>query len=86
VAWKIGAQKENIYNTPVKKISSFRSHDIHPKFKVERVTAMETLTDRVSKALQRIDNDKNSKPGVRLPSEPKMAGRLGSIGSNGFVA
>ncbi|MDR2451635.1 MAG: hypothetical protein LBE85_07690 [Candidatus Accumulibacter sp.] len=47
---------------------------------------METLTDRVSKALQRIDNDKNSKPGVRLPSEPKMAGRLGSIGSNGFVA
>jgi GntR family transcriptional repressor for pyruvate dehydrogenase complex len=47
------------------------------KFKVERVAAMETLTDRVFGALKRIVNDKDSKPGARLPSELEMAGRFG---------
>lgn len=47
------------------------------KFKFERVSAMETLTDRVFKALKRIVDDKNSKPGARLPSELEMADRFG---------
>jgi GntR family transcriptional repressor for pyruvate dehydrogenase complex len=47
------------------------------KFKVDRVVAVETLTDRVFEALKRIVNDKDSKPGTRLPSELEMAGRFG---------
>jgi GntR family transcriptional repressor for pyruvate dehydrogenase complex len=47
------------------------------KFKVERVAAMQTLTDRVFEALKRIVNDKDSKPGARLPSELEMSGRFG---------
>jgi GntR family transcriptional repressor for pyruvate dehydrogenase complex len=47
------------------------------KFKIEQVTALETLTDRVFGVLKRIVNDKDSKPGARLPSEVEMAGSFG---------
>ena len=47
------------------------------KFKIEQVTAQETLTDRVFGVLKRMVNDKDFKPGVQLPSELEMAGSFG---------
>jgi GntR family transcriptional repressor for pyruvate dehydrogenase complex len=48
-----------------------------PEFKVERITAGGTLTDRVFEALTLLINGDDFRPGVRLPSETKMAGRFG---------
>lgn len=48
-----------------------------PEFKVERITMAGTLTDRVFEALTQLINGDDFKPGARLPSELKMAGRFG---------
>jgi len=48
-----------------------------PEFKVERITTAGTLTDRVFEALTQLINGEDFKPGSRLPSELKMAGRFG---------
>jgi GntR family transcriptional repressor for pyruvate dehydrogenase complex len=48
-----------------------------PEFKVERITAGGTLTDRVFEALTLLINGEDFRPGVRLPSETKMADRFG---------
>jgi GntR family transcriptional repressor for pyruvate dehydrogenase complex len=48
-----------------------------PEFKVERITAGGTLTDRVFEALILLINGEDFRPGIRLPSETKMAGRFG---------
>ena len=48
-----------------------------PEFKVERITTAGTLTDRVFEALTQLINGDDFKPGARLPSELKMAGRFG---------
>jgi GntR family transcriptional repressor for pyruvate dehydrogenase complex len=47
------------------------------EFKVERITAPGTLTDRVFGALTQLINGEDFKSGSRLPSEMKMAGRFG---------
>jgi GntR family transcriptional repressor for pyruvate dehydrogenase complex len=48
-----------------------------PEFKVERITASGTLTDRVFEALTQLINGEDFKSGSRLPSETKIAGRFG---------
>jgi GntR family transcriptional repressor for pyruvate dehydrogenase complex len=48
-----------------------------PEFKVERISAAGTLTDRAFQALMRLIDGGDFKPGSRLPSELKMAGRFG---------
>lgn len=48
-----------------------------PEFRVERITAAGTLTDRVFDALTQLINGEDFPPGARLPSELKMAGRFG---------
>ena len=48
-----------------------------PEFKVERIAAVGTLTDRVFKALVQLIGGENFPPGSRLPSELKMASRFG---------
>ncbi len=48
-----------------------------PEFKVERITATGTLTDRVFNALTQLINGEDFPPGARLPSELKMASRFG---------
>ena len=48
-----------------------------PEFKVERITAAGTLTDRVFEALKQLINGEDFQPGSRLPSELKMASRFG---------
>ena len=48
-----------------------------PEFKVARITATGTLTDRVCEALMQLINGEDFQPGSRLPSELKMASRFG---------
>ena len=48
-----------------------------PDFKVERLTASGSLTDRVCEALTQLISGKNFPPGSRLPSEMNMASRFG---------
>lgn len=48
-----------------------------PEFKVERLTASGSLTDRVCEALFQLISGADFPPGSRLPSEMKMAGRFG---------
>jgi GntR family transcriptional repressor for pyruvate dehydrogenase complex len=48
-----------------------------PEFNVERIGAPGTLTDRVFDAMKRLVNGEDFAPGIRLPSETKMAGRFG---------
>jgi len=47
------------------------------EFKVERLTATGSLTDRVCEALIQLINGDDFPPGSRLPSEMKMASRFG---------
>ncbi|MDR0440634.1 MAG: FadR family transcriptional regulator [Candidatus Accumulibacter sp.] len=48
-----------------------------PEFKVERISVPGTLTDRVFEAMKQLVNGEDFAPGVRLPSEMKMAARFG---------
>ena len=48
-----------------------------PEFKVERLIATGSLTDRVFEALTQLISGEDFPPGSRLPSEMKMAGRFG---------
>lgn len=48
-----------------------------PEFKVERLTAAGSLTDRVCEALTQLISGEDFQPGSRLPSEMKMASRFG---------
>ncbi|MEI7612882.1 MAG: FadR/GntR family transcriptional regulator [Betaproteobacteria bacterium] len=48
-----------------------------PEFKVERLTASGTLTDRVCEALTQLIAGNDFPPGSRLPSEMNMASRFG---------
>lgn len=47
------------------------------EFKIERIVASGTLTDRVFGALTQLIGSGDFKPGSRLPSELNMAGRFG---------
>ena len=48
-----------------------------PEFKVKRLTASGSLTDRVCEALSQLISGADFPPGSRLPSEMNMASRLG---------
>lgn len=48
-----------------------------PEFKVERLTAAGTLTDRIVAALVELIRGEGFQPGSRLPSEMNMASRFG---------
>lgn len=48
-----------------------------PEFKVERITAAGTLTDRVFEALAQLVRGADYPPGARLPAEKSMAERFG---------
>jgi GntR family transcriptional repressor for pyruvate dehydrogenase complex len=48
-----------------------------PEFRIERISTAGTLTDRVFDAMKQLINGEDFEPGVRLPSETKMAGRFG---------
>lgn len=48
-----------------------------PKFKVDRLTAVGSLADRVTEALTLLVRGSDFPPGARLPSEKDMASRFG---------
>ena len=70
------AQNFGIYNTPKNKHQD-RKMASFPEFKVERLIATGSLTDRVFEALTQLISGEDFPPGSRLPSEMKMANRFG---------